>query len=80
VSHELFENHMKFIKRFQKLKVDEPTSMLLIMIVMFSPERSDLEDVEKISFAQEKYCALLKKYVNWRYGPAGSMLYPRVFT
>lgn len=78
VSPELFEMHMSFIQKIQKLKADEPTIMLLLLIVMFYPERSDLEDVATVSAAQEKYCELLRKYVNWRYGPEGSKLYPKV--
>ncbi|XP_021952466.1 retinoic acid receptor beta isoform X2 [Folsomia candida] len=80
VSPELFEMHMSFIKRIQNLKVDEPTVMLLLLIVMFYPERSELEDVAKVNKAQEKYCELLSKYVNWRYGKEGKKLYPKLLT
>jgi hypothetical protein len=77
-SPELFEMHMSFITKIQKHQVDEPTTMLLLLIVMFYPERSDIEEVDKVSAAQEKYSELLQKYVNWRYGPDGAKLYPKV--
>lgn len=63
----------------KRLRVDEPIAMLLIMTVLFSPERIPVEDKVKINRSQEKYLLLLKKYVSWKFGSAtGSKIYPQV--
>lgn len=67
-SFKLFQMHMDFIKSVQKLGADEATIMLLILIVLFTPERADLQQTEAIAFAQNRYSALLQRYTNWRYG------------
>lgn len=79
VSRELFEMHITFIFHMKRLRVDEPIAMLLIMTVLFSPERIPVEDKVKINRSQEKYLLLLKKYVSWKFGSAtGSKIYPQV--
>lgn len=79
VSRELFEMHITFILHMKRLRVDEPIAMLLIMTVLFSPERMPVENKVKVNQAQEKYLLLLKKYVIWKFGTtAGSRVYPQV--
>ncbi len=79
VSRELFEMHITFIFHMKRLRIDEPIAMLLIMTVLFSPERIPVEDKVKINRSQEKYLLLLKKYVSWKFGEAaGSKIYPQV--
>jgi len=80
VSRELFEMHITFIFHMKRLRIDEPIAMLLIMTVLFSPERISMESRVRINQSQEKYLMLLKKYVSWKFGTtAGSRIYPQVF-
>lgn len=69
LSPQLAEMHLTFISSVQKLKVDEPTIMLLSLITLFTPERSDLVARESIAKAQEQYILLLERYCSWKYGP-----------
>ena len=71
-SFKLFQMHMEFIKSIQKLGADEATIMLLILIVLFTPERAGLQQTDAVAFAQNRYSALLQRYMNWRYGPGKS--------
>ncbi|ODM96695.1 Vitamin D3 receptor A [Orchesella cincta] len=81
VSRELFEMHISFIFHMKKLRIDEPIAMLLIMTVLFSPERVSVESRVRINQSQEKYLMLLKKYVSWKFGTtAGSRIYPQLLT
>jgi len=62
----------------QLLKVDEPTMMLLLMVVLFYPD-TVVSDQKACMDADYKYLDLLQKYVNWRYGPQrGPRLFPHV--
>jgi hypothetical protein len=78
VTPELHSMHMSFIEKMQTLKVDEPTVMLLLMVVLFYPD-TVVKESGKVVEAEEKYLSLLEKYVNWRYGPKrGPRLFPHV--
>ncbi|XP_076334030.1 vitamin D3 receptor-like [Tachypleus tridentatus] len=80
VSPTLFEKHMKFNEGIKELGPDEPTIMLLLVTVLLSPDRSDLENVDLVTAQQEKYYILLKNYMLWRYGPDHTtVLYPKLF-
>lgn len=78
VSKDLYHMHMQFINGIQELNADEPTVMILLLIVLFYPERGPLEQQEHISKVQEKYLLLLNKYVQWRYGPLSNKIFPKV--
>lgn len=78
VSEDLYDMHMQFINGIQELGADEPTVTLLLLIVLFYPDRGSLENQQCISQVQEKYLLLLKKYVGWRYGPKGAKTFPKV--
>uniref|UniRef100_T1JKD5 Nuclear receptor domain-containing protein n=1 Tax=Strigamia maritima TaxID=126957 RepID=T1JKD5_STRMM len=79
VSADAFEIHMKFTVSVQELNLDETTLMLLLVCVLFAPDRPGLDcrvDVEK---QQDYYLLLLRKYMNWRHGVEGaSVLYPKL--
>ncbi|XP_076333593.1 thyroid hormone receptor beta-like isoform X1 [Tachypleus tridentatus] len=80
VSPALYEKHMKFIAGIKELDPDEPTVMLLLVIVLLSPDRSNLVNVDLVTNQQEKYYILLKNYMLWRYGPDHTAaLYPKLF-
>ena len=70
--------HMQFINGIQELGADEATVMILLLIVLFYPERAALEASDCIERVQEKYLLLLNKYVQWRYGPKGTRTFPKV--
>ena len=78
VSKDLYDMHMQFINGIQELGADEPTVMILLLVVLFYPERGTLENMQYISQVQEKYLLLLRKYVEWRYGPKGAKTFPKV--
>lgn len=71
-SSRLFQMHVDFISSVQQMGVDEPTIMLLVLIVLFTPERGGLECGEWIERCQSHYTSLLEHYMNWRFGPVRS--------
>lgn len=79
VSPELFEKHMAFIHSIKDLYPDEATTMLLLVIVLLSPDRPGLQNVGTVEKEQEKFYILMKKYMSWRYGEDNRMaLYPKL--
>ena len=71
-SSRLFQMHMDFVISVQQMGVDEPTIMLLVLIVLFTPERAELECPEWIERCQSHYTTLLDHYMTWRFGPVKS--------
>ena len=69
-SSRLFQMHLDFISCIRQMSVDEPTIMLLILIVLFTPERTGLIHTEWIEKFQSYYTSLLEHYLNWRFGLA----------
>lgn len=61
--------HMEFIGFIQQLGVDEPTIMLLILIVLFT-ERPGLLRPNWVEKYQAYYTSLLERYMGWRFGPS----------
>ncbi|GFT26745.1 nuclear hormone receptor E75 [Nephila pilipes] len=79
VSAELFEKHMEFIRSIKDLHLDEATIMLLLVIVLMSPDRPGLENEVLVAEEQEKFYILMKKYMQWRYGEENTLvLYPKL--
>ncbi|KAK4018467.1 hypothetical protein OUZ56_000518 [Daphnia magna] len=67
-SSRIFQMHMEFINTIQQMGVDEPTIMLLILIVLFTPERAGLVRTRWIEKYQAYYTSLLERYMGWRFG------------
>lgn len=64
----LFEEHMKFVRSLAiDLRADEPTLILLLVISLFSPDRSSASGNGNISMQQERYSLLLEKYLWSKY-------------
>jgi len=59
---------MDFIKCVKQMNVDEPIIMLLILIVLFTPERTGLQCSDWVDRYQGHYTTLLEHYINWRFG------------
>lgn len=79
VSAELFEKHMEFIRSIKELHPDEATTMLLLVIILLSPDRPGLKNELLVAEEQEKFYILMKKYMNWRYGEESTgVLYPKL--
>ncbi|GIX67407.1 nuclear hormone receptor E75 [Caerostris darwini] len=79
VSAELFEKHMEFIRSIKDMHLDEATIMLLLVIVLMSPDRPGLDNEVLVAEEQEKFYILMKKYMQWRYGEDNTiMLYPKL--
>jgi hypothetical protein len=65
---ELFNLTKHFLISMCNLHVDEVTSTLLVPVILFSPDRTNIKDLELVKCLQIKYVTLLRKYMNWRYG------------
>lgn len=79
VSAELFEKHMEFIRSIKELHPDEATTMLLLVIILLSPDRPSLKNELLVAEEQEKFYILMKKYMSWRYGEENTVvLYPKL--
>ena len=80
-SSRLFQMHMEFIACIQQMNVDEPTVMLVILLVLFTPERMGLTRMDLVGQSQEHYTSLLQRYMNWRYGSKKArQLFSRMLT
>jgi hypothetical protein len=76
---EIFNRTRKFLISMCNLHIDEVTSTLLVPIILFSPDRLNLKDLELVKRLQEKYATLLRKYMNWRYGVEQTdIIYPKL--
>jgi hypothetical protein len=67
-SEAIFEKTIQFFKSMSELKLDEATLILFIPLILFSPDRLDLEDRKRVFLIQSKFSFLLKKYMIWKYG------------
>lgn len=63
----IFRKHLEFIGFIQKLHLDEPCIMLLVLIVLFN-KRPDLLRPERVEKCQAYYISLLERYMDWRFG------------
>jgi len=76
---EIFNRTRKFLISMCNLHIDEVTSTLLVPIILFSPDRLNLKDLDLVKRLQEKYATLLRKYMNWRYGiEQTDIIYPKL--
>lgn len=64
---DLFEKTIGFMKSMNELKIDETTLVLLLPIILFSPERTDLKNRQLVYKIQSSYSLLLEKYICWKY-------------
>jgi hypothetical protein len=67
-SEDIFDKTIGFLKSMSELRIDEATLILTLPLVLFSPDRRDLNNRHKIYQIQSKYSFLLKKYMIWKYG------------
>ena len=67
-SSHIFQKHMEFVGCVQAMGVDEPTIMLLCMVVLYTPDRVGLIQSEWVEKCQMHYTTLLEHYLNWRFG------------
>ncbi|CAF3151989.1 unnamed protein product [Rotaria sp. Silwood2] len=65
---DIFNRTRSFLISMCNLHVDEVTSTLLAPILLFSPDRLNINDLNLVKRLQEKYATILRKYMNWRYG------------
>ena len=76
---DLFERTRHFLISMCNLQVDEVTSTLLVPVILFSPDRSNIKDLHLVKQLQVKYATLVLKYMHWRYGfEQGNQIYPRL--
>lgn len=64
----MFEKTISYLKSMSDLKIDEATLILYLPLILFSPDRRNLQNRSKILDIQSKYSLLLKKYMLWKYG------------
>lgn len=67
-SEDIFEKTIGFLKSMSELRIDEATLILILPLILFSPDRRELRNRYKIYQIQAKYSFLLKKYMIWKYG------------
>ena len=80
-SSRIFHMHMEFINCIQQMGVDEPTIMLLVLIVLFTPERAGLIRANWIEKYQAYYTSLLERYMSWRFGmPRSKFMFSKLLT
>lgn len=78
-SEEVFFKTIHFLKSMNELKIDEATLILLIPLILFSPDRRNLVNKSRVTKLQANYSFILKKYIVWKYGKAHSIaLYPKL--
>ena len=74
ISSRVFQMLMDFISCIQQMGVDEPTIMLLVLIVLFTPERAGIIRIKWIEKFRAHYISLLQRYMVWRFGMPRSKL------
>lgn len=65
----LYQMNLDFIRWMQQTGVDEPTVMMLVLIVLFTPERAGIIWKEGVEKCQSHYTTLMERYMKWRHGP-----------
>ncbi len=76
---EIFTRTRSFLISMCNLHIDEVTSTLLVPVILFSPDRLNIQNLELVKRLQEKYATLLRKYMNWRYGNERTdIIYPKL--
>ena len=65
---EAFTRTRNFLISMCNLGIDEITSTLLTPVILFSPDRLNVNDRTLVGRLQEKYAMLLRKYINWSHG------------
>jgi hypothetical protein len=76
---DIFTRTRGFLISMCNLHIDEVTSTLLVPIILFSPDRLNVTDINLVKRLQEKYVTLLHKYMNWRYTVEQTeIIYPKL--
>lgn len=76
---EIFNRTKTFLISMCNLQIDEVASTLLVPILLFSPDRSNIKDLELVKRLQSKYVTLANRYMNWRYGPQDTeVIFPKL--
>lgn len=76
---EVFNRTRDFLISMCNLHVDEVTSTLLAPVILFSPDRNNVKDLDLVKRLQVKYASVLKKYMSWRYGiETSDQIYPKL--
>lgn len=68
-SPRLHQKNVDFIYWIRQTGVDEPTVMLLTMVVLFTPERAGISRKKSVEKFQLHYTTLMQHYMKWRFGP-----------
>lgn len=76
---DLFNRTKHFLISMCQLHVDEVTTTLLVPLLLFSPDRSNIIDLDSVKRLQIKYAQLVLKYMRWRYGvDKAEQIYPKL--
>jgi hypothetical protein len=76
---DIFNRTRDYLISMCNLNVDEVTSTLLAPVILFSPDRPNIQDLDLVKHLQVKYAAVLRKYMNWRYSVEHTdNIYPRL--
>ncbi len=76
-SEEIFFKTIQFLKSMHDLKIDEATLILVLPLILFSPDRLNLVNKKRVAELQSQYSLILKKYMIWKYGKSHTIkLFP----
>ena len=76
---DIFSRTRSFLISMCNLHIDEVTSTLLVPVILFTPDRLNVQNLDLVKQLQEKYATLLRKYMNWRYGlERADSIYPKL--
>lgn len=67
-SEEVFFKTIHFLKSMHEMHIDEATLILILPLILFSPDRQNLVNKKRIAELQSNYSLILKKYMIWKYG------------
>jgi hypothetical protein len=66
-SEEVFERTIRFLRSMGELELDEATVMLVLPLILFAPDRRELNERRRVYQLQAKYAHILKKYLYWKH-------------
>lgn len=66
----LSNKFLTFIKQVQECNLDEIMVVLMVLVVLFNPERTQLIDYQNVTAEQEFYLDILKRYMDYKFGPS----------
>ena len=77
---EVIEKYIHFVDTIQEMDMDEPSVMILTVIILFTPERDGLVRKTAIEKFQLYYTMMLERYMKWRFCGKSSSMFGKLLT